>query len=99
MRDALGTRRLEASLTEAGDLLIEGHDLGKGVEEFFGYREYEWDWTVRAGDIPALLTALGEDSDVLTALSRRFSGDQAAGLLSFLEEHGVPHESWSRTGD
>ncbi len=99
LRDAQGARRLEASLTESGDLLVEGHDLGPGVEQIFGYPEYEWVWTIRAGDIPALLRALGGDSGVLAALSQHFAGERAAGLLPFLEDHGIPLERWSRIGD
>jgi len=45
-RDADGTRYLEASINAEGDLVIEGQDLGPGVEEIFGIREYEWAWTI-----------------------------------------------------
>ena len=46
-----------------------------------------------------LLRALGASSDPLSALEEQFSGDRAAGLKAFLEEHDVPHEVWSRVGD
>ena len=59
VKDADGSRLLEASLTVDGDLLIEGWDLGDGVERIFGVREYEWAWTIRAANLPALLSALG----------------------------------------
>jgi len=93
------SRFLEASLTAEGDLVIEGQDLGDTVEKYFGVREYEWVWTIRAGDIPVLLKALGSTSDVLTALSMRFTGDNAAELKSFLDSNEIPHEVWSRMGD
>jgi hypothetical protein len=99
VRDSQGTRHLEATLTGKGDLVIEGQDLGDGVEQIFGFREYEWIWTIRARDLPSLLEAMGATPNVLAALSERFSGDNAAELKSFLDSHDVPHEVWSRMGD
>lgn len=98
-RDEDGSRYLAATLDGAGDLRIEGQDLGDGVERIFGMREYEWVWTVRAADLPALRAALDGRADLLAALQHRFSGEQAAGLKAFLDENEVPHESWSRVGD
>jgi hypothetical protein len=99
VRDAQGTRHLQATLTGEGDLVIEGQDLGDGVEQIFGVREYEWIWTIRARDLPSLLDAMGGSSNVLATLRERFSGDNAAELKSFLDSHDVPHEVWSRMGD
>jgi hypothetical protein len=103
IRDADGVRHLEARLDPSGDLVIEGQDLGDGVERFWGegLREYEWIWTVRAKEIPALVAALGGEAGdaVLVLLERRFAGDAAAGLCAFLEESGTAFERWSRLGD
>lgn len=90
------SRHLEASLTPEGDLVIEGQDLGDTVEKYYGFREYEWIWTIRAGDIPILLKALGVASDVLSALNQRFNGNNAADLKALLDSHEIPHEVWSR---
>lgn len=103
VRDGRDVRHLSASITAAGDLLIEGQDLGPGVEAFFGagMTEYEWTRTVGRADLPALLASLGATpgEDVLDVLARRFSGDDAAGLDAALERSGVPVARWSRTGD
>lgn len=99
IKDADGSRLLEASITAEGDLLIEGHDLGDGVERHFGVREYEWTWTVPAASLPVLLRAMGASGDVLAVLRERFSGDDAAALGPFLESHGIPTDRWSRLGD
>jgi hypothetical protein len=99
VKNHLGTRYLDASLTPEGDLVIAGQDLGKGVEQAFGCQEYEWAWTIRAPDIAALLQAMGTTTDVLSALKERFSGEKAAGIGSFLEAHAIPHDFWSRIGD
>ena len=92
-------RHLEASINAKGDLVIKGQDLGPEVEEFFGYSEYEWAWTISAKDCDRLLAALGGKSDLLSALGERFSGNRAADLQSFLESEGIEFEAWGRIGD
>lgn len=99
IREPRDTRYLTATVTDKGDVVFEGQDLGDGVERVFGVREYEWIWTVRVSDVPKLTAALGGPADVLLALEAQFSGDNAAGLKSFLDAHEVPHETWSRLGD
>lgn len=98
-RDASGTRYLAASMNAAGAIVIEGHDLGDGVEEVFGCREYEWTWTVPARQVAKLFVALGCETDVLEALGRRFSGNEASLLQAFLDSNFIEYEVWSRTGD
>jgi hypothetical protein len=99
INDSDGSRLLEASLNSNGDVIIEGRDYGAGVERIFGFREYEWSWTIPAASVPALLQALEATSDVLSAISRRFSGDNAVDLGPFLEANGISAERWSRIGD
>ena len=92
-------RRLTARYAANGDLLIEGQDIGKSVEAFFGSREYEWAWTIAKSDHPKLLRALGTTADLMRAIKGRFSGDEAARIEAFLKTHGVPYSFWSRSGD
>ena len=91
-----GTRHLSARIAQNGDLQIIGQDLGRSVEGFWGGREYEWSWTVRAEHLPALEAALG--GPVLAGLAARFSGPSAIQLDDFLDAH-VPISRWSRVGD
>lgn len=97
--DSDGSRRLSARLDPTGALVIEGNDYGDGVERVMGFREYEWAWTISAEDVPALLQALEATDDVVSAIQRRFAGDQVANLGQFLDDHGIPVERWSRVGD
>lgn len=96
-------RQLWARVAANGDLIIEGQDLGPGVEAFWGAgsSEYEWTITVRAPHVPSLIAALGGGSgdDVLSLLAGRFRDDDRCVSKSFLEERGVPIEFWSRVGD
>lgn len=96
IEDRLGIQHLQATLTPDGDLVFEGQDIEKGVEETLGSKEHEWAWTIRAPDIAALLQAMGTTGDMLSALKERFSGEKAADIKSFLEGHGIPHDFWSR---
>ena len=60
VRDERGTRYLAAQRREDGGIVIEGHDLGRGVEVFGpGLSEYEWFWTIEP------------DADVWTFVTRR----------------------------
>jgi hypothetical protein len=80
--------------------VIEGQDLGGGVEEVFGsgLREYEWAWTIRAANVRKLAEALNTE-DVLKGLQAQFGGNRSSELGSFLEKTAVPVEFWSRVGD
>ena len=99
--DVGGRRRLTARLEEDGTLIIDGQDLGPGVERFFGpgMTEYEWAWTIRPQGVKTLKQALSCSDNVLVALRARFSGDAASGIQPFLNENGIPYEPWSRVGD
>ena len=99
MQDSKGTRLLEASLIAGGDLRLSGLDWGDGVEEIFGYREYEYVLTVKSADLPQLQKAIGRQADILTSLQKLFSSQQAAGPKTFLDEHNIPYDFWSRLGD
>lgn len=100
-RDKGGSRFLGATLLENGDVRIEGQDLGPGVENVFGqgYTEYEYIMTIRVKNVPALLQALGAKSDVLSALQKYFGDPSTEDPRSFLKNHNIPFEFWSRVGD
>jgi hypothetical protein len=102
-RDADGLRRLDVVLRDDGSLVIEGQDLGAGVERFWGagLTEYEWTRTVEREHVPRLAAALGggPDADVLALIEEAFAGEKAAGLEALLEQEGIPFQSWSRIGD
>ncbi len=97
--DGQGSRHLWAKLSADGTLTIEGQDLGAGVEQFFGYSEYEWARTIRPQDVRKLAVALDAGGDVLAALAKRYKDDSSFILESFLDANGIHYESWSRIGD
>lgn len=100
-QDEDGRRQQSARLQADGTLLVEGHDMGRGVESFFGpgQTEYEWALTILPPGVNKLKLALSCNGDVLVALKDRFSGDASAELQSFLDNNGVPYDFWSRVGE
>ena len=102
LRDADGTRHLEAHVTKEGDVVFSGQDLGRGVEHIFGegMREYEWTWTISRAHVPALARAL--DATTATLLGRiadRFSEPRCNDIEPVLRSNAIPFTRWSRVGD
>ena len=100
-KDERGSRSLVAELRE-GDLVLEGQDLGRAVEEFFGEgtTEYTWTLTVPGEDVPAAVEALGGNPkvDVLEFLKRWFAESTDADFRAALEAAGVTTDFTSHIG-
>lgn len=87
---------------EAGDLVIEGYDIGKTVEESWGDSDYEYSTTVKKENISSLCGAMKintcNNDEILKEISRRFKGNRCFSQFSeFLDSHNIIHEgfSWS----
>src|SRR5262245_15212760 len=69
-----GSRYLHASLDADGSIVLEGHDLSRGVEAFWGsgHSEYEWIHTIPASETKMVREALGgmAGCDVLRLIER-----------------------------
>jgi hypothetical protein len=102
-RDADGIRHLEATRRPDGGILIEGQDLGPGVERIFGagLTEYEWAWAIEPDAVPATIAALDglEGDDPLRLLEAWSAAHAGVDPGSHLREAGVPIELWTRVGD
>ncbi|MGC5249415.1 hypothetical protein ACPXB3_21120 [Gordonia sp. DT219] len=93
-----GTMLRTVTLTEDGQLRIEGHDRGAGVEKFFHHSEYEYERRLSADDVARLreLLRLADEDDLLAAISARFDSNHA--LEQFLIDNGIEGSFWSRIG-
>ncbi|HSV94268.1 MAG TPA: hypothetical protein VLH81_14390, partial [Desulfobacterales bacterium] len=102
-KDERGTRHLSAHRGADGSLHIDGHDLGSGVADAFGSgnTEYEWCWTVRPDDVPAVVAALGGDpgDDVLAVLARWSAANDGRDPGQGIRDAGVPVVFDNRVGD
>lgn len=95
-----GSRHVEVSRNDDGDLVWYGHDLGPEVGSLReGATEYEFWRTVPAEHIPALVAALGGriDDDAPTLVRQRFRSD--VDLAKFAEDHGIPTTFYSWVSD
>jgi hypothetical protein len=103
LRGADGPRYLGAARRQGGAIVIEGQDLGRGVERAFGpgNTEYEWAWSIGPEAVPAMVAALDgvEGDDPLLLLKAWHDANGGMDPGSHLHEAGVPVEFWSRVGD
>jgi hypothetical protein len=98
-RDEDGTRWRAVKLLDDGKLAVVGHDLGPGVQRFFGCREYEFQRTLVDEDVAHLRALLGvsPDDDLLAAVARTFA--DTTELEAFLVDNHIPGTLWNRLGD
>lgn len=109
VRDVHGTRFLDARLEPDGALVLEGQDLGDGVEEIFGegLREYEWTWRVAPEDVPRLAARVAArleapaDLGILPLLFLLYDPLSRGSVEEFIGPDGgrIPAAFWSRIGD
>jgi hypothetical protein len=102
MRDSSdedGTMWRGVTLGGDGTLTIAGHDIGPGVEQFFGCREYEFTRRFSRRETIAVCRLLGVNRkrDLLARIKERFAS--ATELEQMLGKQGLAGEFWSRTGD
>jgi len=102
-RDERGRRYIGARREPDGSIVIDGQDLGRGVESAFGtgLTEYEWTWRVEAAAVPAVVVALGgsDGDDPLPLLAEWSAAHGGMDPGSHLKEAAVPIAFSSRIGD
>jgi hypothetical protein len=80
---------VDAEITDSGDLLMSGQDVGKAPKEFWGDADYEY-WV--------LVAAEHKDRVLLALLEKVYGGNQSAvsDFRAFLKEKGLPSSfhSW-----
>jgi hypothetical protein len=90
--DGTDTRVLRVQVV-GGDLHVEGHDEGPGVERYYGagVRRVRWGAVVSAPDVLRVLEALGGDaSSSAIDVIRRTCADDADRLREALWDLGIP---------
>ena len=75
---------LTAEIKENGDLVLDGYDLGKRAEEWFGHDDYEYSLTLKAEF---------KDTVLLYLIKEKFANDSE--FKKWLDEKQIPNEFWS----
>jgi hypothetical protein len=97
----IGTQWLRVWLEYgAGSVVLASHDIGPGLETFFGKDEIETYLEIDAVHLSNLTAALRAERtdpdapmDAIELLAARYRGDSAAttGLRTWLTAHGIPY--------
>lgn len=82
------------------DLVVEGYDIGKSVEEYWGDSDYEYSTTIVKGEVekifPLLGVAGGDREGLLKAIAGRFNTNSCySEFVDFLEKNGIGSEGFS----
>jgi len=90
-RNGRDSQHLSAHVDDAGDLVIEGHDLGRGTSPVSGDGAYEWAQIARADHLADLIAFLGgtPDVDILDLLETRYTGARSKDLERLLRGGGA----------
>jgi len=76
---------IDAGITDEGDLLFSGQDLGQAPRELLGDSEYEYWLRIRASN---------KDKVLLALIEKLYSGNTSliSELKDYLESKGIPCE-------
>ena len=91
---------VEAYFNEAGGLVVDGYDIGKSVEDYFGDSDYEYMLTVPPPEVAKLYRLFALDPTdppaLLRHLQSQFNTNHCySDIQNFLEENQVHYESFS----
>lgn len=83
-------------------LVIDGYDIGKRVEAYWGDSDYEYTTTVQGQHVQKLYTLMNvvvdDKQSLLHALANRFHTNTCySEIQQWLEENKIPYEGFSWT--
>jgi hypothetical protein len=91
---------IEAFFNDSGSLIVEGYDIGKSVEEYWGDSDYEYSFTVLPDEVSKIYTLLnvkaGSQLELLGYLQKNYNTNTCySQLREWLEKNGIKHEGFS----
>src|SRR5215510_4811731 len=92
---------IEAYFDSDGNLVVEGYDIGKQVEEYWGDSDYEYSTTITKEEVTKLylLFNLREDvgtNNLLTVIQEKFNTNSCySEFQTFLEKNGIRYKGFS----
>jgi hypothetical protein len=99
-RDLIDYRYLEAYLDQAGNLHIDGQDVGQGTSSVSDDGEDEWFTTIAVADVPRLLHLVGgrAGDDVLDVLEHGWTEAESYALEKLLRDSAEVETAYGGTG-
>lgn len=93
---------IEAFFDNAGNLVVEGYDIGKTVEAYWGDSDYEYSATIPPDQVEKLYTLLnipiGDQEQLLTYLQKHYNTNTCySEIRNWLEKNNIQHEGFSWT--
>jgi len=93
---------VEAYFDGSGNLIIDGYDIGKKVEAYWGDSDYEYTTTIAPDEVKKLYALFqlenGSQQDLLIGLQVRFNTNTCySELQNFLDENKIKYEGFSWT--
>ena len=87
---------MELYFNEKGQLIFDGYDIGKTVEDAWGDSDYEYGYTIEAVEAEKLCSLFGiENSNrhsLLLEIKKRFEGNEAYSKFgAFMEENNIDY--------
>jgi hypothetical protein len=85
---------------EGESLIVEGYDIGKRVEEYWGDSDYEYSTTLQEKSVKLLSnlfnTRPGDKSDMLKEIARRYNTNSCySEFQKLLDDNKIPYEGFS----
>lgn len=93
---------MEMYFNEKGELIFDGYDIGKIVEEYHGDSDYEYTYTIQPEELnkfyPIFGLDIGDKIGLLTEIQKRFGVNEAYSLFGeFMRKNNIEfkHFTWS----
>lgn len=91
---------VEAFFDKDGNLVVEGYDIGKTVEAYWGDSDYEYSVTVPAEEVIKVYALLqvptGNQQQLLSYLQSRYNTNTCySDFRQWLEANAIRHEGFS----
>lgn len=93
---------MELYFNERGQLIFDGYDVGKGVEECWGDSDYEYSYTIEPLNVEKLYLILevvkGERYSLLLELKKRFGNNTGySDFGKFMTENNIEYKPFNWT--
>jgi hypothetical protein len=93
---------MEIYFNEKDQLIFDGYDIGKAVENAWGDSDYEYTYTIEPKEVDKLYLLFGISNSnkqrLLTEIKNRFEGNKAYSKFGqYMEENNIDYKPFSWT--